>query len=644
MKRTLSLFLCCALTISLLAGCAGNAEKTDTPTTTDSSNATELTGVADNEIFTYDKIDPDKTTITVARVGNIFINRLCRGFMEQNPDIQVVQLDITGGNNVVRPFLDWLSYGYRPDAMIMGGSSVSNIVMEDYFEDITANPVVSRYEVESLNNLSVDGKLYALPGPATINGLYYNKTMFEQYGWQVPTTMDDFIALCQQIEKDTDGTVQAWNPSAKYEAELISTMEAFTYTELLGGVENRSWYNEFLAGNATFASHMQPFFDLYQRFLDAGIFKEEYFTYSATTRAEEFKAGKIAMINFNINKNLESPDYEFAFVPFPTTVGNDGYLVQNSSYIVAKPIKERTEAQEEATQKFLDYISTPEAQQIYIDTSIMISSLKDFGDSDRNLPQAIKDAKDAGHMFTALTFRNSSLPQDYSPQKLLRNEFLSIFKGEKTAAESLEYMDAEHVAAMDGKTDIKTEVVATAAEDFTILETSNYFADMFRETADADIALVLNNAEMRGNLMRIFKGELTDSHVTTLKPRSLNSKSTLIKVSMTGKQLLDALNRPYRDGKEDADCVYAVSGLQCTVAPWNEVGSKVLSVTMADGTAIDESKLYTVAIWQDTVYEEYITEVLESYEGTFEELLTAKLKEDQTISPAKDGRMELKWD
>ena len=56
------------------------------------------------------------------------------------------------------------------------------------------------------------------------------------------------------------------------------------------------------------------------------------------------------------------------------------------------------------------------------------------------------------------------------------------------------------------------------------------------------------------------------------------------------------------------------------------------------------SKIYTVAIWQGTVHEEYITEVLESYEGTFEELLTAKLKADQIISPAKDDRMELKWD
>lgn len=90
--------------------------------------------------------------------------------------------------------------------------------------------------------------------------------------------------------------------------------------------------------------------------------------------------------------------------------------------------------------------------------------------------------------------------------------------------------------------------------------------------------------------------------------------------------------------------VDAVSGLKCTVAPWNELGSKVLSVTMADGTAIDEAKLYTVAIWQGTVHEEYITEELKSYEGTFEELLTAKLETEQTIAPASDGRMTLQWD
>ncbi|MDD3253537.1 MAG: extracellular solute-binding protein [Lachnospiraceae bacterium] len=633
MKRSCLIRLGFALMAGLLAGCSGAG---------DTKDKTGL-GISENEIFTYERIDPGKTTITVGRAGNVELDLLCKTFMEANPDIQVVDLDITAGNGTAMPYLDWLKYGYRPDVMFLGARLNEEIEVEDYFEDITSNEVISRYEIEALNNMEVDGRIYTLPGPASIDGLYYNKTLFEAYGWEVPRTMDEFIALCQQIDKDTNGTVQAWNPNAKYEKEFLAALQAFTYTELFAGLENRAWYNEFLAGTATFESHMQPFYDLYQRFIDAGIMKEEYFDYSGTTRAEEYLDGKIVMMNYVLHRKMDSSQYEFEFMPFPTTVGRDGYLTQNLSYSVCLPVKERTEKEREATQRFLAYISTPEAQNVYINKAVMISSVADSSESSESLPEELRKARDSGHMFTAFTFKNKEMPSDYLPLKLMRADMISILKGELTASEAMKHMDAAHTAALNGKTDIQEEVIATAGEDFTILETSHYFADLFREKTGADVALVLNNVAERGNLMRIFKGDLTNANVETLRPRSLANHSQLVKVKMTGSQLLEVLNHPYGGIEKDADCIYAFSGLKCKVAPWNVPGEKILSVTLADGSPIDEKREYMVAFWDQTVHEAYITEVLETYEGTFDELLTEKLKADQVITPARDGRIELQW-
>ena len=92
-----------------------------------------------------------------------------------------------------------------------------------------------------------------------------------------------------------------------------------------------------------------------------------------------------------------------------------------------------------------------------------------------------------------------------------------------------------------------------------------------------------------------------------------------------------------------SNSIYAYSGLKCEVAPWNELGQKYLSVTLADGTALQMDKLYTVAIWDGTVADAYITQTLETYEGTWEALMTEKLVADGAIAPAKDGRIKLVW-
>ena len=45
----------------------------------------------------------------------------------------------------------------------------------------------------------VDGKLYSIPNEVETLVLYYNKTVFTENGWTIPTTMADLMTLCQTI-------------------------------------------------------------------------------------------------------------------------------------------------------------------------------------------------------------------------------------------------------------------------------------------------------------------------------------------------------------------------------------------------------------------------------------------------------------
>ena len=48
---------------------------------------------------------------------------------------------------------------------------------------------------------------FVFPWNENVTGIVYNKTLFDQYGWQVPQTTDDLAALCAKIVADTKGKI-----------------------------------------------------------------------------------------------------------------------------------------------------------------------------------------------------------------------------------------------------------------------------------------------------------------------------------------------------------------------------------------------------------------------------------------------------
>ena len=66
---------------------------------------------------------------------------------------------------------------------------------------------------------------YAVPYVANAAGILYNKEMFEEHGWKIPTTWDELMSLCQEIQnagiqpfyfgfKDTWTCLAPWNAVA----------------------------------------------------------------------------------------------------------------------------------------------------------------------------------------------------------------------------------------------------------------------------------------------------------------------------------------------------------------------------------------------------------------------------------------------
>ena len=118
-----------------------------------------------------------------------------------------------------------------PDIVGIGGDiNYSNFLDAELFMDISdleeAGMVKQSYlDIDKELEFIPQEGVYALPYVANAAGMLYNKEMFEEHGWEIPETWDEFLTLCEEINasgiqplyfgyKDTWTCLAPWNALA----------------------------------------------------------------------------------------------------------------------------------------------------------------------------------------------------------------------------------------------------------------------------------------------------------------------------------------------------------------------------------------------------------------------------------------------
>ena len=119
----------------------------------------------------------------------------------------------------------------NPDIIGIGGDvNYSNFIDSDMLMDISdykgLEDIKEAYKEIDKNLEFVPEKgTYAVPYAANAAGILYNKAMFEEHGWKIPTTWNELMSLCQEIQnagiqpfyfgfKDTWTCLAPWNAIA----------------------------------------------------------------------------------------------------------------------------------------------------------------------------------------------------------------------------------------------------------------------------------------------------------------------------------------------------------------------------------------------------------------------------------------------
>lgn len=196
MKKVIATLLAGLMLAGTVAGCSSQPSGNN-PSKTD----TESTGGNTGEEITL------KLAIFKGGYGDSYWTPVQEAFQKEYPNVKFeVQLDEQIGDLVKTQ----LNAGNVPDFIYCASNNTSGLMqamikskqlmdITDLFEGELKEKIIPGFTDSATLQPYGDGKVYAAPIYYSTNGLWYNKTLFEEANLKVPTTLDEFWALGEQL-------------------------------------------------------------------------------------------------------------------------------------------------------------------------------------------------------------------------------------------------------------------------------------------------------------------------------------------------------------------------------------------------------------------------------------------------------------
>lgn len=275
-----------------------------------------------------------------------------------------------------------------PDIIGIGGDiNYSNFLDAELFMDISdfegVDDIKSAYMQieEDLEFIPQDG-VYALPYVANAAGILYNKEMFSENGWEIPTTWTEFTELCDTISETTDidplyfGFKDTWTTLAPWNALAV-------------GLADSGICSQVNAGKTTFSEGYKEVAEKMKSLLQYA--ESNPYAYSYNDACTAFARGESAMYvigSYAVPQILSvNPDMEIDSFPFPANE-NEADNVLNSGVDLQFSVMKKCE-NKEAAYEVLRFLYEDETIQIYLDDQSAIPCKK----GDFTLPSVLDGMK-----------------------------------------------------------------------------------------------------------------------------------------------------------------------------------------------------------------------------------------------------------
>ena len=291
-KKLVTTILTAAMLVSMAAGCgSNNTADTSTDTKASTDTKTETTQAAESS--------SSGEEVTLRLFSNLPDRKNGQGLVEQtiideymaeNPNV-TIEVEALDEESYKTKFKAYAMNGMPDVVSIWGQPSFldevldSGVLAELNESDYSDYGFVSG----SLDGFKKDGKLYGLPRNTDIMVFYYNQKMFDDNGWQVPTTYDELLSLGKDINDagivpvamdGGDGWVLAC-----YMQDLMVRLDQTPASKVSDAIANANFQDELFTNAA----------QLLQDTASAGLFQTGFDSQDYGTAQNLFTNGQAAM-------------------------------------------------------------------------------------------------------------------------------------------------------------------------------------------------------------------------------------------------------------------------------------------------------------------------------------------------------------
>ena len=220
---------------------------------------------------------------------------------EVNPDFQVEWEVITSTSDLWQKLQMYSTANDLPAIFsISNGAMSEEMIKQDkllniteLFEEIGHTGDIVDVLVDYFT--SEDGNLYMVPSGFNSEFFVYRKPVFEKYGLEVPTTWDEFIAVCETLKQN--GEIPYVMRGADY-VQYLRFLSFPTWT-----TDGRQFVFDLLAGKFTYTESDLGMYaaELMQKLGQGGYFVPGYENMALTDVVDTFLSGNGVMMYANSN-------------------------------------------------------------------------------------------------------------------------------------------------------------------------------------------------------------------------------------------------------------------------------------------------------------------------------------------------------
>lgn len=319
-------------------------------------------------------------------------DEIAENFTKENPSIKV-EYSTSDYNNMMSALnTAWLG-GTMPDVFSYWSHQMREILIEG--EDFMAADLteqfmndeafMSRFKNERAWELGKIGEgHYNVPFRATGFVIYYNKTVFNEYGWAQPESLEEFEQLLSDILAADLGVtpLKTYGTNGTF---MFMWKALFAYYDVLSGMSSdENYLTGRISQDETDWNAYAAAMDKLRLWNSKGVFGDAALAGGEDASEKLFIDGEclMAMLNNNLlNEITEQAEFEVGVMTLPAPEifnsldgydstygysygGYDGFCISSSS------------TKKTAAKKFVEYLLSDEAQQIFSDSTLSIMANK----------------------------------------------------------------------------------------------------------------------------------------------------------------------------------------------------------------------------------------------------------------------------